>query len=155
MQSCEGEDSADSVVDHSMLGWPAPMDKVGVQFSKPNSALEYPLLLSMTKSPVQKYYFTQEPAFDSIIRGGQQTPQANVPVAPVNALPPNISAMLQAVQDPALQSILGQNVNTPPPTLKPEEAELYQVNPNTTYHLISLLKLSGLMKLIFSCEIHS
>merc|ERR1719341_2976858 len=93
-QSCEGEDSSDSVVDHSMLGWPAPMDK--------------------------------EPAFDSIIRGGQQTPQANVPVAPVNGLPPNISAMLQAVQDPALQSILGQNVNTPPPTLKPEEAELYQ-----------------------------
>merc|ERR1719180_738810 len=94
-QSCEGEDSGDSVVDHSMHGWPAPMDK--------------------------------EPAFDSIIRGGPKTSQANVPVAPVNGLPPNISAMLQAVQDPAaLQSILGQNVNTPPPTLKPEEAELYQ-----------------------------
>merc|ERR1719370_2448858 len=87
-QSCEGEDSADSVVDHSMKGWPAPMDK--------------------------------EAAFDSIIRGGQKTgSQGNVPAAqPPNGLPLNISAMLQ---DPALQSILGgQNVNTPPPTLKPE-----------------------------------
>ena len=37
--------------------------------------------------------------------------------------------MLTQLQDPALQSILGQNVNTPPPTLKPEEAELYQVFP--------------------------
>ena len=37
--------------------------------------------------------------------------------------------MLTQLQDPALQSILGQNVNTPPPTLKPEEAELYQVLP--------------------------
>ena len=41
--------------------------------------------------------------------------------------------MLTQLQDPALQSILGQNVNTPPPTLKPEEAELYQVNPNTIH----------------------
>jgi len=93
-QSCEGGESADSVVDHSTDGWPTPMDK--------------------------------EPTFDSILRGGQNTSQGPVPAAPQGGLPANISAMLTQLQDPALQSILGQNVNTPPPTLKPEEAELYQ-----------------------------
>merc|ERR1719341_3135760 len=94
-QSCEGGKSADSVVDHSMEGWPAPiMDK--------------------------------EPAFDSILRG-QKPSQGNVPAAPKGALPANISAMLTQLQDPTLQSILGgPTVNAPPPTLKPEEAELYQ-----------------------------
>ena len=29
LQSCEGGESADSVVDHSTDGWPTPMDKVG------------------------------------------------------------------------------------------------------------------------------
>ena len=91
-------------------------------------------------SPLNNF-FAQEPAFDSIIRGGPKT--GNVPAAPPPAnnggLPPNISAMLTQLQDPTLQSILGaQNVNTPPPTLKPEEAELYQVFPTARQLSVSL-----------------
>ena len=83
-----------------------------------------------TRISFEQFFFAQEPALDSIIRGGPNT--GNVPAAPPPAnnggLPPNISAMLTQLQDPTLQSILGaQNVNNPPPTLKPEEVELYQV----------------------------
>ena len=74
---------------------------------------------------------SQDPAtttFDRLL------PQGNAPPA-VNGLPANISAILQAVQDPALQGMLGaSNVNAPPPTLKPEEAELYQVSPSDQVH---------------------
>ena len=74
---------------------------------------------------------SQDPAtttFDRLL------PQGNAPPA-VNGLPANISAILQAVQDPALQGMLGApTVNAPPPTLKPEEAELYQVSPSDQVH---------------------
>jgi len=97
-QSGEGGDSGqDSVVDHSADGWPTPITE------STNGGSSRP------------------PLRDS-------TPYQQAPAA-TNGLPANISAMLQDPNLDLLQRIImpnGPQVNTPPPSLKPEDAELYQ-----------------------------
>merc|ERR1719494_301811 len=97
-QSGEGGDSGqDSVVDHSADGWPTPI------MGSTNGGSSRP------------------PPRDST--SYQQAPAAT------NGLPANISAMLQDPNLDLLQRIImpnGPQVNTPPPSLKPEDAELYQ-----------------------------